>query len=101
MSQIYELVVFSAGIKDYTTRVLSIIDPQKRISHVLIREHCTVLNNSYFLKNLSLLGRSLKHTILIDVLLLGFRIIRWLECCNLKIFIKLSLFMETAMIVNF
>jgi TFIIF-interacting CTD phosphatase-like protein len=37
MSQLYELVVFTAGIKDYTTCVLEIIDPQKRISHVLTR----------------------------------------------------------------
>jgi TFIIF-interacting CTD phosphatase-like protein len=37
MSQIYELIVFTAGMKDYTDKVIAQIDPKKRISHVLYR----------------------------------------------------------------
>lgn len=37
MSQIYELVVYTAGLKDYTDEVLKNIDPKKRIKHVLYR----------------------------------------------------------------
>jgi len=77
MSQLFELVVFTAGLRDYTDEVLKNIDPKKRIKHVLYREHCTILNKTYFLKNLSLLGRNLKQTILIDVMILLFRIIQW------------------------
>ena len=73
MSQLFELVVFTAGLRDYTDEVLKNIDPKKRIKHVLYREHCTVLNKTYFLKNLGLLGRNLKQTILIDVLIVLFR----------------------------
>jgi RNA polymerase II subunit A small phosphatase-like protein len=79
MSQLFELVVFTAGLRDYTDEVLKNIDPKKRIKHVLYREHCTILNKTYFLKNLSLLGRNLKQTILIDVMILLFRIIQWQE----------------------
>lgn len=79
MSQLFELVVFTAGLRDYTDVVLKQIDPKKRIKHVLYRDHCTVLNKTYYLKNLSLLGRNLKKTILIDVLNVLFRIIRWPE----------------------
>ncbi len=79
MSQLFELVVFTAGLRDYTDEVLKNIDPKKRIKHVLYREHCTILNKTYFLKNLSLLGRNLKQTILIDVLIFLFRIIQWQE----------------------
>lgn len=67
MSQIYELVVYTAGLKEYTDEVLRLIDPKKRIKHVLYREHCIILNKNYFLKNLGSLGRNLKQTILIDV----------------------------------
>ena len=73
MSQLFELVVFTAGLRDYTDEVLKNIDPKKRIKHILYREHCTVLNKTYFLKNLGLLGRNLKQTILIDVLIVLFR----------------------------
>lgn len=79
MSQLFELVVFTAGLRDYTDEVLKNIDPKKRIKHVLYREHCTILNKTYFLKNLSLLGRKLKQTILIDVFIFLFRIIQWQE----------------------
>lgn len=37
MSQLYEIVIFTAGMPEYTDLVLSHIDLQKRISHVLYR----------------------------------------------------------------
>lgn len=70
MSQLFEIVLFTAGMAEYTDSILKVIDLQKRISHVLYREHCTVLNGSYFLKNLTNIGRNLKRTILVDVQLL-------------------------------
>lgn len=79
MSQLFELVIFTAGLRDYTDELLKQIDPKKRIKHTLYREHCTLLNKTYFLKNLSLLGRNLKQTLLIDVICYLFRTIRWQE----------------------
>lgn len=77
MSQIFEIVLFTAGLREYTDEVLKQIDPKKRIKHVLYREHCTILNKSYFLKNLKLLGRNLKQTILVDVKNCLLRITQW------------------------
>ena len=69
MAQVYDIVIFTAGVKEYTDDVLALIDPKKRVSHVLYRDSCTVLNKSYFLKNLKCLGRELKQTVLVDVVL--------------------------------
>ena len=70
MSQIYELVVFTASQKQYADKVIAEIDPKKRISHVLYRDHCLIINKVYYLKNLKILGRDLKQAVLVDVLYL-------------------------------
>lgn len=69
MSKIYELIIFTASQKQYADKVVQQIDPKKRISHVLNRDHCIVINKLYYLKNLKILGRDLKQTIMIDVTL--------------------------------
>ena len=70
MSQLYELIVFTASQKQYADKVVQEIDPKKRISHVLNRDHCIVINKIYYLKNLKILGRDLKQVILVDVITL-------------------------------
>jgi hypothetical protein len=90
MSQLFELVIFTAGMAEYTDLVLKNIDMQKRISHVLYREHCTVLNGSYFLKNLTHLGRNLKQTLLIDVTYTILRTTQWLAFCTQKYSTRLN-----------
>ena len=67
MSQLYEIVVFTASQKLYADKVLDLIDPKKRISHRLYRQHCIVINKTYYLKNLKILGRDLNNIIIIDV----------------------------------
>lgn len=69
MSQIYELVVFTASQKQYADKVVAQIDPKKRISYVLNRDHCIIINKVYYLKNLKVIGRDLKQTILVDVII--------------------------------
>jgi TFIIF-interacting CTD phosphatase-like protein len=66
MSKLYEIVVFTASQRIYADRVLNLIDPKKRISHRMYREHCIVVNNSYYLKNLRALGRNMKDVIVVD-----------------------------------
>jgi TFIIF-interacting CTD phosphatase-like protein len=70
MSQLYELIVFTASQKQYADKVIQEIDAKKRISHVLNRDHCIVINKIYYLKNLKILGRDLKQVILVDVIAL-------------------------------
>jgi RNA polymerase II subunit A small phosphatase-like protein len=57
MSKYYEIVVFTAGQKKYADTILNKIDPKGWISHRLYREHCIVVNKTYYLKNLKILGR--------------------------------------------
>jgi len=64
-SKMFEIVVFTASQSSYANEVLDLIDPHKHISHRLFRRHCENHQGNY-LKDLSKLGRNLKHTFLID-----------------------------------
>jgi TFIIF-interacting CTD phosphatase-like protein len=37
MNKYFEIVIFTAAVKDYADNILDSIDPQKRISHRLYR----------------------------------------------------------------
>jgi len=64
-SKLYEIVVFTAGQESYANNVLDHIDPNGYIEHRLFRQHCTPVHG-HFVKDLSLLGRQLSHTVIID-----------------------------------
>jgi len=64
-SKIYEIVVFTASTESYANKVLDLIDPNGYIEHRLFRQHCTKVHGKY-VKNLTLLGRSLDQTLIID-----------------------------------
>jgi len=66
MSKYYEIVIFTASVKDYADTILDQLDPEKKlISFRLYREHTTVLKRTY-LKDISKLGRDLSKIIIID-----------------------------------
>ena len=65
MAEIYEIVIFTAAMQDYADWVLNQIDKAKRIKYRLYRQHCSQ-NGPFLVKDLSLLGRDLKRTIIID-----------------------------------
>ena len=65
MSQLYEIVIFTASISKYAGPLLDILDKEKFCSFRLFREHCTLLNSS-FVKDLKKLGRDLKDIIIVD-----------------------------------
>ena len=63
MSKYYEVVIFTASVKDYADTILDQLDPEhKFISFRLYREHTTVLKRTY-LKDISKLGRDLSKVI--------------------------------------
>jgi len=67
MSELYEIIVFTAGVQDYADKVLDILDPYKYINHRLYRHHITLKPSlTGIVKDLSRLGRDLKKTIIID-----------------------------------
>ena len=67
LSKDYEIIIYTTRRQPYTDRILSLIDPKKRISHVLYKERCIIINKVFSLKNIQILGRDEKNTIIIDV----------------------------------
>ena len=65
MCKYYELVVFTAGLKDYADWILNDLDKNGFIRHRLYRDSCRFKNGAY-IKDLSLLGRDLSRTLIID-----------------------------------
>jgi Dullard-like phosphatase family protein len=82
MSRLFEIVVFTASQKMYADKVIDTIDPKGRISHRLYREHCIVINKTYYLKNLKILGRPLTEVIIVDVRLFLARTTTSPACCT-------------------
>ena len=66
VTQKYEVIIFTASISDYANPLLDQLDPNKKISFRLFREHCTKSDNGLFIKDLNRLGRNLKDVIIID-----------------------------------
>jgi len=65
MSQLYEIVIYTASINKYAQPLLKLLDPFGLTSHHLFRDSCTMINNT-FVKDLKLLGRDLASTVIVD-----------------------------------
>lgn len=65
LAQYYELVIYTASLSKYADPLMDMMDPQSFCTARLFREHCTYMNN-VFVKDLSLVGRNLKDSIIID-----------------------------------
>lgn len=66
VGKMFEVVVFTASVSKYASPLISVLDPDgKYCHHRLYREHCTEYAGS-FVKDLTLLGRSLNKVIIID-----------------------------------
>lgn len=61
----FELVLFTAGVREYASAVVDRIDPHRNIIHRLYRDSCSLICGQY-VKDLSLLGRDLERTIIVD-----------------------------------
>ncbi|ELA42798.1 dullard-like phosphatase domain-containing protein [Vittaforma corneae ATCC 50505] len=67
----YEVILFTAGIRQYGVKVMKKIDRKMRISYFLDRRFCTLIgknnrNQDFFSKDLKILGRDLSKVLLVD-----------------------------------
>ena len=73
LNEIYEIVTFTAGTKEYADNILNILDIDNNIiKYRLYRQHTTILGMSIY-KDLSKLGRDLNRVIIIDNLKENFK----------------------------
>ncbi|KAK7412493.1 hypothetical protein VNO78_03957 [Psophocarpus tetragonolobus] len=61
----YEVVVFTAGLKEYASMVLDRLDQNRFISHRLYRDSCRNVDGK-LVKDLAETGRDLKRAVIID-----------------------------------
>jgi len=65
LGPLFEIVVFTASLSKYADPVLDLLDSTKVVHHRLFREACTNYKGN-FVKDISRLGRDLKHCLIID-----------------------------------
>mmetsp|Transcript_57466 Transcript_57466/g.115137 ORF Transcript_57466/g.115137 Transcript_57466/m.115137 type:complete len:349 (-) Transcript_57466:93-1139(-) len=65
VSQLYEVVVYTASLPQYANKLLDQLDKDGNVALRLFRNACTRLPNGY-VKDLSKLGRDLKDVIIVD-----------------------------------
>ena len=65
MNKIFNIIIFTASVKEYANPLLDILDTKKIIKKRFFREHC-VFNEGKYIKNLEIIGLDLKDLIIID-----------------------------------
>ena len=65
MSNLYEIIVFTASLGEYAEPLLEILDKHKIVKHILNRNHCLFYQGLY-IKDLKVINRDIKNLIIID-----------------------------------
>jgi hypothetical protein len=65
MSELFEIVIFTASVSKYALPIINFIDKENKCEFKLFREHCSIFNNG-FTKDLKRLSRDLNNLIILD-----------------------------------
>ncbi|KAK6932739.1 FCP1 homology domain [Dillenia turbinata] len=65
LRQKFEIIVFTAGLREYASLILDQLDEKSLISHRLYRDSCREIEGR-FVKDLGNLGRDLKSLVIVD-----------------------------------
>jgi hypothetical protein len=89
MSEYFDVILWTASLREYADPVMDRIDKNRRASRRLFRESCTLLASG-LTKDLTILDLNLKDVIIVDVffLILNFRTLKTLSASNLLMPIK-------------
>lgn len=68
-AELFEIVIFTASLPAYANPLLNLLDPEGLIGFRLFRNSCSSFSGGY-VKDLSRLGRDLKHVVIVDVRLI-------------------------------
>lgn len=68
MSELYEVVIYTASQKHYCYPIVDAIDPERKwIKGIFTRDHCIVTDNNYYVKDLRIFAeRNLNEIVLVD-----------------------------------
>jgi CTD small phosphatase-like protein 2 len=66
LSQYWEIVIFTASVSEYANWLIDDMDTENVIDFRLYRQHTTLNSDGITTKDLSLLGRPLSKTIIVD-----------------------------------
>ncbi|KAM3146050.1 hypothetical protein pb186bvf_001707 [Paramecium bursaria] len=73
MFEYYDIIMWTASLKEYADPVMDYIDPNRRAILRMYRDSCTPLKNG-LTKNLNRLGKDLKDVIIIDNSVISFQL---------------------------
>ena len=65
VSKYYEIIIFTAALKDYADFILDRLDTEGAVTHRLYRNNCSFSENVYQ-KDLNKLGRDLSKVLIVD-----------------------------------
>ena len=66
VNQLFEVVLFTAGLQEYADGLLRTLDPDRRLlRHRYYRDSCTEVNG-VFVKDISALGRDMSRVVIVD-----------------------------------